>query len=80
MSYTIAGKKILNEHLALGILGSLGVGGWYATRDGGDKKAGATAGPKTNSPPIVASNSEEENFIKQFLAEAEGDKSGQKMV
>lgn len=34
----------------------------------------------THTHTSSLSRSEEENFIKQFLAEAEGDKSGEKMV
>ncbi|CAO1636647.1 unnamed protein product [Sympodiomycopsis kandeliae] len=85
MSYTIAGKKILNEHMVLGIFGLYGIGGYLATRGGGEKKAtasgvNATAGPKTNHPEFNASSSDEESFIKQFLAEAEGDKNPQRQV
>ncbi|CAO1637687.1 unnamed protein product [Parajaminaea phylloscopi] len=83
MSYTIAGKKILNEHIALGVFGIFGLGGYLATRgDAKQASAGpnALAGPKTNGPPIGATSSDEESFIKQFIAEAEGDKNPQRQV
>ncbi|PWN22189.1 hypothetical protein BCV69DRAFT_281195 [Microstroma glucosiphilum] len=84
MSYTIAGKKILNEHLALGIFGLYGLGGFLATRGGSEPKpaGGAAGGPKSVDPPINAASSDEEAFIKNFLAEAEGhgDKSGERLV
>ncbi|SPO28754.1 uncharacterized protein UTRI_04632 [Ustilago trichophora] len=73
MSYTIAGRKILNEHIALAVLGTYGV--IAASQMGGSKDAKAPAGSpdaKANEPPINASSSDEEAFIKQFLAEAEG--------
>ncbi|PWN47634.1 hypothetical protein IE53DRAFT_381986 [Violaceomyces palustris] len=83
MSYTIAGKKFLNEHVALAVLGTYGALGYLSS--GGDKKASASApaGSKDASsvptPPINASSSDEEAFIKQFLAEAES-KDGQRQV
>ncbi|CDS00732.1 uncharacterized protein SPSC_05034 [Sporisorium scitamineum] len=77
MSYTIAGRKILNEHIALAVLGTYGA--IAATQMGGSKEAKPSAAgspdAKVNEPPINASSSDEEAFIKQFLAEAEG-KSG----
>ena len=59
---SIAGRKILNEHLVLGIFGAYGLGGWYATRNGDAKAAApaganATAGPKTNGPSFGAASS-----------------------
>ncbi|KAJ9473866.1 hypothetical protein PHBOTO_003930 [Pseudozyma hubeiensis] len=79
MSYTIAGRKILNEHIALAVLGTYGA--IAATQMGGSKEAkpsaaGASPDAKAaNDPPINASSSDEEAFIKQFLAEAEGGKA-----
>ena len=45
MSYTIAGKKVLSEHLVLGVFGALGGGAYLATRGGGkEAKPAAAAG------------------------------------
>ncbi|PWN28580.1 hypothetical protein BDZ90DRAFT_231564 [Jaminaea rosea] len=83
MSYNIAGVKVLNEHLALGIFGLYGLGGYLAMR-GGDKKTATPASKggltQTNGPPLNAASSEEESFIKQFMKEAEGDKNAHRMV
>ncbi|SNX85332.1 uncharacterized protein MEPE_04041 [Melanopsichium pennsylvanicum] len=73
MSYTIAGRKILNEHIALAVFGTYGA--IAASQMGGSKDAKVASGSpdaKVNDPPINASSSDEEAFIKQFLAEAEG--------
>ncbi|KIS68090.1 uncharacterized protein UMAG_10479 [Mycosarcoma maydis] len=76
MSYTIAGRQILNEYIALAVLG--GYGAIAASQMGGSKDAKASAAGASpdakaaNDPPINASSSDEEAFIKQFLAEAEG--------
>ncbi|KAK0546260.1 hypothetical protein OC845_004678 [Tilletia horrida] len=77
MSYTIAGRKILNEHIALGTFGIYGALAYGATAGGGKKeKAASGSAPSTNlrEPAINASSSDEEAFIKQFLADAEGGK------
>ncbi|KAJ1024400.1 hypothetical protein NDA18_004567 [Ustilago nuda] len=79
MSYTIAGRKVLNEHIALAVLGAYGA--IAATQMGGSKEAKAAAsGAKANDPPINASSSDEEAFIKQFLAEAEGKEGADRLV
>ncbi|PWY99656.1 hypothetical protein BCV70DRAFT_217401 [Testicularia cyperi] len=81
MSYTIAGKKILNEYIALGTLGTYAAIATMST--GGSKEAkpasGASPVAASNDPPINASSSDEEAFIKQFLAEAEG-KDSERLV
>ncbi|ETS64241.1 hypothetical protein PaG_01484 [Moesziomyces aphidis] len=72
MSYTIAGRKILNEHIALAVLGTYGA--IAVSQMGGSKQATPSASPDAkaaNQPPINASSSDEEAFIKQFLADAE---------
>ncbi|KAH7353221.1 hypothetical protein B0T11DRAFT_331176 [Plectosphaerella cucumerina] len=58
--YSIAGAKVGSHHLALGVLGAL-FGGAYLGVSGGSSKAA----PAT--PPIVASSSDEADFIKKFL-------------
>ncbi|KAJ1033824.1 hypothetical protein NDA16_000034 [Ustilago loliicola] len=83
MSYTIAGRKILNEHIALAVLGTYGA--IAATQMGGSKEvkaaaSGASPDAKANDPPINASSSDEEAFIKQFLAEAEGKEGSDRLV
>lgn len=54
-----AGRKILNEHIALAVLGTYGV--IAATQMGGSKDAKAASGAspdaKANDPPINASSS-----------------------
>jgi F-type H+-transporting ATPase subunit k len=61
--YTIAGRQVGGHYLAMGVLGSLFGGAYYATS--GPKKPAAA----NNTPPINASSSDEEDFIKKFLAE-----------
>ena len=38
MSYTIAGKKVLSEHIVLGLFGTIGAGVYFATRGSKDAK------------------------------------------
>ncbi|EPQ31001.1 uncharacterized protein PFL1_01190 [Pseudozyma flocculosa PF-1] len=84
MSYTIAGTKILNEYLVLGVLGTYAAIG-YSKMAGGSSQPSPAGGASPDSkkaaapePPINASSSDEEAFIKQFLAEAEG--NGDRLV
>ncbi|KAK8188391.1 hypothetical protein HDK77DRAFT_485055 [Phyllosticta capitalensis] len=65
--YQIAGRKVGSHVLALTVLGSLF--GGIALATGGSK-----AKKVDNTPPINASSKDEENFIKEFLKEAEGEK------
>ncbi|GAA5995290.1 ATP19 family protein [Rhodotorula paludigena] len=63
MSYTIAGKKILNEYLALGTFGITGLSAWAATRGGSnDKKVDAKVEPKA-----TATSDEEAAFLENFI-------------
>lgn len=62
-SYT--GVKILNEHLVLGVFGTIGAAAYFATR--GEKKPEA----QKPAPQLNASSPDEEAFIKQFLSEAQ---------
>jgi F-type H+-transporting ATPase subunit k len=67
--YTIAGRQVASHHLAAGVLGIFFGGIFLSTRGGG-------SAPKYNAPPkIEASSSEEADFIKKFLEEADGKKS-----
>ncbi|KAI9797766.1 MAG: hypothetical protein M1825_005700 [Sarcosagium campestre] len=62
-TYPIFGRQVGSHILALATLGSMGLLG--AVSLGGSKKS------KTEGPPINATNSEEENFIKEFIKNAE---------
>ncbi|EKG17203.1 hypothetical protein MPH_05581 [Macrophomina phaseolina MS6] len=62
--YELAGRKVGSHVLAMGVLGTL-FGGIFAAT-GGSKKT------TTTTPPINASSKDEENFIQEFLKEAEG--------
>ncbi|KAI0945368.1 hypothetical protein AcW1_001608 [Taiwanofungus camphoratus] len=74
MSYVIFGRAIKNEYLALGtILGAVGLG---LLSTGGKKEAPAGSGKQTteqvkDTPKFNASSSEEEEFIKKFVEDAE---------
>ncbi|KAL1888835.1 hypothetical protein Sste5346_009313 [Sporothrix stenoceras] len=63
--YTIAGKQVGSHYLAIATLTGL-FGGIYASTRGGAQKATAT-------PPINASSSDEADFIKKFLENADAD-------
>ncbi|GAA6025731.1 hypothetical protein JCM11491_000709 [Sporobolomyces phaffii] len=69
MSYTIAGKKILNEYIALGVYGLTGLGAWAAMRGGNDDSkvnVPASASAKANS-----TSDEEAAFIQNFINDLE---------
>ncbi|EJD54772.1 hypothetical protein AURDEDRAFT_156550 [Auricularia subglabra TFB-10046 SS5] len=66
MSYVIAGRQVPKYVLSLGTYGSVGLISYLATR-GGDKKAAA----KPETPSFQSSSKDEEDFIKNFVAEAE---------
>ncbi|CAD6564445.1 MAG: hypothetical protein TREMPRED_004989 [Tremellales sp. Tagirdzhanova-0007] len=76
MSYTIAGMVVKNEYLALGTI-CTAIGGYLATSGGGDKNA-TTKGPVpvTEDHSITADSKDEEDFIRQFVAEAEKEDKG----
>ncbi|GAA5942612.1 ATP19 family protein [Sporobolomyces koalae] len=63
MSYTIAGKKILNEYIALGVYGLTGLGA-YAAMSGPSKKS---AVPETASAKANSTSEEETAFIQNFI-------------
>ncbi|SCZ97307.1 BZ3500_MvSof-1268-A1-R1_Chr4-2g07127 [Microbotryum saponariae] len=65
---TIAGKKILNEYIALGVFGMTGFGAWAATR-GGDAKATKIA--ESTSAKLNSSSEEEAAFIQNFINDLE---------
>ncbi|KAK4629296.1 hypothetical protein CLAFUW4_08455 [Fulvia fulva] len=63
--YQIAGQKVGSHWLSIATLSTMFIGGWAMS--GGSKK------PAQQAPPINASSKDEENFIQQFLKEAEKD-------
>ncbi|KAJ7637062.1 hypothetical protein FB45DRAFT_908130 [Roridomyces roridus] len=70
MTYTIFGRAIPKQYLSMATLGSIAGVAMYASR--GDK----AAAPKTveeakKAVPINAGSSEEEEFIRKFIADAE---------
>ncbi|KIR30964.1 hypothetical protein I307_00777 [Cryptococcus deuterogattii 99/473] len=71
MSYTIAGRAIKNEYLALGtIISTIGIA--VASTGGSDKAAASsTPVPVSDDKTITGETPEEEDFIRQFVAEAE---------
>ncbi|EJT99214.1 hypothetical protein DACRYDRAFT_117981 [Dacryopinax primogenitus] len=72
MSYMILGRPIASEYLAIGTFLLTGVGAWAATRKSAVPPA--AAGAKIIKPAEVTvqgASKEEEEFIRQFVAEAE---------
>ncbi|KAG2143517.1 uncharacterized protein EDB93DRAFT_1155346 [Suillus bovinus] len=73
MSYVIFGRAIKTEYLTLGTLFATG-GAVYASL-GGKKDSTSSGKPLAErvkeAVPINAGSSEEEQFIKNFIAEAE---------
>ncbi|KAJ6786308.1 hypothetical protein PWT90_08744 [Aphanocladium album] len=64
-TYTIAGRQVGGHYLAIGWLTTFFGGIYYAT-------SGPKASPSTiATPPINAASTEEADFIKKFMEEAE---------
>lgn len=78
MSYVIFGRAIKNEYLTLATLGTV-FGGIALARSGGSKKkeepkaGGSLVERVKEAVPITAGSSEEEEFIRKFIEEAEKD-------
>jgi len=74
MSYVIFGRAIKTEYLTLGTLFTTGAV-TYASLGGSKKEAPSPGKPLVErvkeAVPIKAGSSEEEQFIKNFIAEAE---------
>ncbi|WVQ94092.1 hypothetical protein IAU59_001170 [Kwoniella sp. CBS 9459] len=71
MSYNIAGRAIKNEYLVLGtIAATVGIA---VSSMGGDKKASSTSAPVPvkEDKTITGETPEEEDFIRQFVSDAE---------
>ncbi|KAF2153287.1 hypothetical protein K461DRAFT_293559 [Myriangium duriaei CBS 260.36] len=64
VKYDLLGRKIGSHQLAMAVLGSIFGGVYIGTRGGSSKQAQQT-------PPIQASSKDEENFIQEFLKEAD---------
>ncbi|KAH6856045.1 hypothetical protein B0I37DRAFT_67219 [Chaetomium sp. MPI-CAGE-AT-0009] len=63
-TYKLFGANVGSHYLAMGVLGTLFAGSYAAL--GGSK-------PKPATPPINASSSDEADFIKKFMDQAEAD-------
>ncbi|ORY07587.1 hypothetical protein K493DRAFT_343928 [Basidiobolus meristosporus CBS 931.73] len=71
--YVIAGKKILNEYLAIGTLVGLGAGVYAATKYTGSNQS---ATPIAEKPlPTVDTTVDEEDFINEFIRAAESEET-----
>ncbi|KAF8804486.1 hypothetical protein BYT27DRAFT_7340107 [Phlegmacium glaucopus] len=75
--YQILGRAVKNEYLAIGIFSTVFGGAWLSTR------GGAKAAPKPTtvqqakeSVPVKADSTEEEQFILNFIREAEKEDAG----
>jgi len=69
-TYTIFGRQVGSHVLSIATLGATAA---IATLAMGGKKA-----EKTQGPPIMANSSDEENFIKDFIAKAEAEEKASK--
>ncbi|QRV82174.1 deoxyribose-phosphate aldolase [Ceratobasidium sp. AG-Ba] len=79
MSYVIAGRRIANEYIALGVLGTTGLLAYGATRGGGSKKKEEPKSLADKAKSVLGvGESDEEAFIKKFIADAEKEVSGSK--
>ncbi|KAI9633250.1 uncharacterized protein MKK02DRAFT_39229 [Dioszegia hungarica] len=71
MSYNIAGMVVKNEYLALGTMVATGAIA-YGKLSGGEKPTGPVRpAPIEKDQTITATSKAEEDFIRQFVAEAE---------
>ncbi|KAJ7136118.1 hypothetical protein C8R44DRAFT_769724 [Mycena epipterygia] len=76
MTYTIFGRVIPKQYLSIATLSSIAGVGIYS-------RMGKAAAPKTvdeakKAVPINAGSSEEEEFIRKFIADAEKEGAGSK--
>ncbi|KAJ7669033.1 hypothetical protein B0H17DRAFT_1087194 [Mycena rosella] len=74
MTYTILGRAIPKQYLSMGVLGSIAATAVYS-------RSGKAAAPKNaeeakRAVPINAGSSEEEEFIRKFIADAEKESTG----
>lgn len=74
--------KVLNEYLVLGTYSAIGLAAYAAMRGGSKDKQSSGASASAPAPAVLGgqdayvpqgSHSEEDAFIKQFLAEAQKD-------
>ncbi|KAK9768845.1 hypothetical protein K7432_000179 [Basidiobolus ranarum] len=71
--YVIAGKKIMNEYLAIGTLVGLGAGVFAATRFSGSKEPATPIAEK--ALPAVNTTLDEEDVINEFIRAIESEES-----
>ncbi|KAJ7236195.1 hypothetical protein C8J57DRAFT_1376996 [Mycena rebaudengoi] len=70
MTYMIFGRAVRKEYLSIATLGSIGgIAAWASS--GSKKQAPKNAEDAKLSVPLNAGSSEEEEFIRKFIAEAE---------
>ncbi|KAF7349182.1 hypothetical protein MSAN_01707600 [Mycena sanguinolenta] len=75
MTYTILGRAIPKEYLSMGVLGS--IAGYVGYKSMGSKAPAAkTVEAAKEAVPINAGSSEEEQFIRKFIADAEKEGAG----
>ncbi|KAF8755564.1 DeoC/LacD family aldolase [Rhizoctonia solani] len=67
----IAGRRVANEYLALGTLFSTGAIAWAASRGGSKKKPEPESLLDKAKSTLGVGDSDEEAFIKKFIADAE---------
>jgi len=65
-TYNIAGRQVGAHVLSMAVLGSTTFLTWLSLRGSGSKKTQTT-------PPIQASSKDEENFIQDFIRQAEAE-------
>jgi F-type H+-transporting ATPase subunit k len=68
--YSVFGRQVGSHYLAMGVLGAL-FGGSYFAFSGGSKKP-------TQTPPINASSPDEADFIQNFLKQADAEEKNKK--
>ncbi|KAF9523519.1 hypothetical protein CPB83DRAFT_862655 [Crepidotus variabilis] len=79
MSYQLFGRAIKNEYIVLTVFGTTFGGAYLATRGGNNTAAQAkpvNVQQAKESVPINAGSSEEEQFIQNFIREAEKSDAG----
>lgn len=76
--YVIAGRRVANEYLALGTLFTTGALAWGASRGGGSKKKEPESLVDKAKGALGVGESDEEAFIRKFIADAEKEGAGSK--
>ncbi|KAJ7138532.1 hypothetical protein C8R43DRAFT_1019450 [Mycena crocata] len=76
MTYTIFGRAIPKQYLSMSVLGS--IAGFVVYSRSGKSAAPKNVEEARKAVPINAGSSEEEEFIRKFIAEAEKETAGSK--